>query len=146
MALYPFVADDGTFIEEWHSMESPPKIGEERVVEGRVYRRVINLPSLAVAKSKHFKSWSLPTVQNMDPALREAVPAYDKKDGAPLFSSKKEVDEFSSHSQRLFEKGKVDEAFVYGEAPPGPDLTKKRVEKRRQESFERMFGPEPEIA
>ncbi len=145
MAIYVFLSREGDVLERSYPMGKAPKIGEIIEVDGTEYARAPTIPQAAVVKSLHFKAHSLPTMESMEPALREAVPAFDR-DGTPLFSSKKEVEEFSGVSRRLFDKGEVEEYFVYGDAPTGKEVRDKRMKRQRAETAKKLFGEVPALS
>ncbi len=128
--------NNGTTIEREYPMGEAPQVVMEDSI---IYKRVLLAPTFAVSGDGRFKAWSLPTVHEMEPELRDAVPQFDPKDGAPLFASKAEREAFSNHSKRLLDQGKTNEAFVYGDAPSGAEVQHDRMEKGKKTAAEKML-------
>lgn len=100
MPIYEFEAKDGEIHEEFFPMEDAPALGSWITRAKKRYQRIPTPWRAKARKTRHFAAMS------MDP-WEPGAPRYDK-DGAPCFTSQREVDEFVARSE-----GK----YVYDDQP-----------------------------
>lgn len=96
MPTYQFARADGSTLEIDLGVDDVVAIGETVVICGERVRRVASLPEVRRAIPFEHKARTLPT---WDPA----APRHDPSDGAPVFTSKREVREYAAKTGRTWE-------------------------------------------
>lgn len=107
MPIYEFRNEKGEYTDRYYTVGESPLLFSWVDIDGQKWQRIPSKPRNVIKKDYEFRSMQ---ERRWDPDAPEHVPRGQKFEGAPVFRSKRQIDEFVAKKRH-----KENRELVWGE-------------------------------